>query len=122
MKACRQVAAYAVRSIARQYERLLESPRKGSEEPTAEGGKEVHLTIMPYLEPSSFEITMMGKLQAMISPNMFAMLQRRSPSLGGVQFSNPAAQKIWNEICEDRRRIQERAILDGSFNRRRSGE
>ncbi|HEX6573938.1 MAG TPA: macro domain-containing protein [Gemmatimonadaceae bacterium] len=83
------------------YERCFELTPPGAK-PT-----EVVLAVVPWREPSSFEIAMMAKLKTMLPQATFEHLERTRNAAVGVEFSNPEIQKIWEAIVEDRIRVLE---------------
>lgn len=95
----RIIACVFDEETARLYEELLESI------PEVPPPVKVRLRIVPWEDPSPFEIAMMARLRTMLPEHVVDHLEQTRNQGVFPQFSNPEIQKIWEEIQEDRMRV-----------------
>ena len=85
-----------------------------------EDGQKMRGSVVPWMEPSAFEIAAMAKLKTMVSKEVYDALERarEMTGMGMLAGPDPEVLKLCEQIRQDRIDVLTQAIYDGKLNRR----
>ena len=125
MELAARIAVHAMRHHEHNYDRIVACvfeddtvqiyERNLAEIPVAPLPVESAGRVVPWIEPTSFEIAMMAKLKSMLPESAYEHLERSRGMTVSIHFPDLDMQKIWDSIVEDRVQALEQAIRDGTL-------
>ncbi|MGK2963146.1 MAG: hypothetical protein ACSLFK_13555 [Gemmatimonadaceae bacterium] len=86
-----------------------------------EESREIEGRVLPWLEPSTFEIAAAAKLKTIVSEEVFNEFLRQRETSAIVMWDgfDPEVMELIEQINEDRREVLENAIRERNLKRRK---